>query len=192
MKKIRVEVRRQLGQFSNLLLHGRFNPFPRCKRKAKPKILKVHPEWEICSPLEFVTTHLQRDHDRPFFVLQIGANDGVHADSIAPLIRKYGWHGLLVEPQPEAYRQLCKNYSDQQQLLLENVAISDQDGTVTMYTFEGATSPLATFNRRVLAQHPQRDGDIVELQIECVTVHTLMRRHNIQHVDLLQIDAEGV
>ena len=37
-----------------------------------------------------------------FFVLEIGAFDGVLSDPIYKWIKKYKWHGILVEPQRES------------------------------------------------------------------------------------------
>ncbi len=191
MSKIGKETRRVLAQFGNVLGYGQFNPFPRTQRKAKPKILRTQPDWEISSSLEFLTTHVIQQRDTPFFVLQIGAFDGDFDDPIAGLIRKYGWRGLLVEPQPRAFEQLRKNYSDQTQLTFENAAIGDHDGTVKLYTMKDATSPLASFEHRHLVRHAQQPNDIIEHQVCSLTLSSLLQRHGIQHVDLLQIDVEG-
>lgn len=191
MGRISKELRRLVGQVGNVARYGHFNPFPRTKRKAKPKSLRDHPEWEIGSALEFIVAHLSRQQETPFFVLQIGAYDGNFVDPIAGLIRLHGWHGLLVEPQPEAFKQLRENYRDQPQLRFENAAVGTEDCLITIYSLKGADSHLASLDRHHLVRHGERSGDIIEHRVQCLTLHTLLARHGIEHVDLLQIDAEG-
>lgn len=191
MGTISKELRRLSGQIGNVIHHHRVNPFPRTRRKAKPESLRRHPEWEIRSPLEFFATHISTMGEGPFFVLQIGAYDGKFDDPIAGLIRKYGWHGLLVEPQIQAFEQLRENYRDQTQLRFENAAVGDHDGTLTMYSLRDVSSHLASFDRRHLVRHSQRPGDIIEHEVQSLTLNTLLSRHGVKRVDLLQIDAEG-
>jgi FkbM family methyltransferase len=192
MSHIGKEARRVKTQFGNLLRYGSFNPFPRTRRKQKPTILRAHPEWEICSALEFVASHVNRGKDE-FFFIQIGAYDGAFDDPVSALVRKHGWRGVLVEPQPAAFAQLKRNYSDQPQLIFENAAIGDKDGEVTLYTLNNGTSPLASFQRRHLVRHAQKSGDIVERQVASLTFQSLLAKHGLSdvRVDLVQIDAEG-
>ena len=191
MGRISKEFRRLVGQVGNVARYGDFNPFPRTKRKAKPKSLRDHPEWEIGSSLEFIVAHLARQQETPFFVLQIGAYDGSFVDPIAGLIRSHRWQGLLVEPQPEAFNELRKNYSDQPQLRFENAAVGTEDCTITIYSLKDSASHLASLDRHHLVRHGTRSSEIIEQQVPCLTLRTLLARHGIEHVDLLQIDAEG-
>src|SRR3954468_10330611 len=48
--------------------------------------------------------------------LQIGANDGVTGDPIRAFVTRYGWHGVCLEPQPEAFARLQATYRDQPQV----------------------------------------------------------------------------
>ncbi len=63
------------------------------------------------------------------FFLQIGAHDGVSYDPIHHYVRQYHWNGLLVEPQPAIFQKLKQNYAGEKQLLFENSAVANQDGT---------------------------------------------------------------
>ena len=64
-----------------------------------------------------------------FFFVQIGANNGLTDDPLRQFVTKYHWHGCLVEPQPQVFQQLLKNYAQEKQLAFENSAIADRDGT---------------------------------------------------------------
>ena len=190
MGKVDKEARRLVGQVGNFVRHGRFNSFPRTQRKAKPDVLRAHPEWEIRSSLEFMAAHAVDDIGDLCFV-QIGAFDGEFDDPLAVLIRKYGWRGVLVEPQPAAVARLQENYADQPQLSFENAAIGDAERSVTMYTVRDGATPMASLDRRHLLRHCHRAAEIVEHQVPCLTLEALLRKHPLPRVDLLQIDAEG-
>ena len=81
-----------------------------------------------------------------FTVLQIGANDGVSLDPLSSLVRKHGWSGVLVEPNPVNFEKLQQTYANQPQVRLERAAITTHDGTVTLYRPrdlpDGSKSPL--------------------------------------------------
>src|SRR5262245_37464793 len=46
---------------------------------------------------------------RDVFFLQVGANDGLMDDPIHFLVRKYGWCGVLLEPDPQLFKRLKEN-----------------------------------------------------------------------------------
>ncbi|MBS0264927.1 MAG: FkbM family methyltransferase [Planctomycetes bacterium] len=124
----------------------------------------------------------------PFF-LQIGANDGVRGDPLADFIRRYQFRGILVEPQPVPFQKLVANYSDQPGLIFENCAIDRQDGTATLYTTAGL-DVVASFDRRFVRRHVS-DSEIQEIQVPTARLESLLTKHQIQRIDLLQIDVEG-
>ena len=45
-----------------------------------------------------------------FFFIQVGANDGLMCDPIRQFIVKHSWGGILVEPVPDYFELLKKNY----------------------------------------------------------------------------------
>jgi len=190
MARFDKEVRRMAGQVVNFVRHGKFNPYGRSQRRNKPQILRRQQRLEIQTPLELIAAYSALA-EREFFFLQIGAFDGSFDDPIASLVRKYRWRGVLVEPQPGAFAKLQVNYADQSQVSFENAAIAAEDGETTLYTLKNSATPMASFDRRHLVRHAQRQADIVSHTVPCVTLATLINKHNIGHIDLLQIDAEG-
>ena len=77
--------------------------------------------------------------------VEIGAYDGIAGDPIRRLIlTNPGWKGVLVEPQPDAFRKLKQNYAGEvSRLHVLNAAISDTPGQKTLCYFasgEGTTS----------------------------------------------------
>jgi len=60
--------------------------------------------------------------------VQIGANDGLGNDPVREFVVNFNWHGLMVEPLPEVYKQLKFNYSRyEKRLTFVNAAISNLD-----------------------------------------------------------------
>jgi FkbM family methyltransferase len=138
-----------------------------------------------------------------FFFIQIGANDGVTDDPIHKYVLKYHWRGILVEPQPDVFRTLVANYGGEPQLLFENVAIAPEDGVVSLFTPDYPASESGgvqgvrrnhaqtSFNKGHVISRLGNDGRIKELKVPAVSVSTLISKHSISKIDLLQIDAEG-
>jgi FkbM family methyltransferase len=130
------------------------------------------------------------------FLLQVGAYDGVEYDQVHHLIRRYRWRGLLVEPQPGAFARLVENYADQPQLRFEGAALADRDGSTTLYmpaTVEGspAVSVLASFDEQTLRRGIGHNARIRSVEVPTLTVPSLLARHGVAQVDILQVDTEG-
>lgn len=147
----------------------------------------------------------QLKKDPNFFFLQIGANDGVLADPIHELVRKYSLRGLLVEPLPDLFARLQANYAGQPKVEFERCAIGREDGEASLYRVR-ADAPLprwahaiASFNRGHLSLHlsgikigiPDVEKYVEEIKVPCLKLSTLLRKHGIQDLTLLQIDTEG-
>jgi FkbM family methyltransferase len=150
-------------------------------------------------------------HPEMFFV-QIGAHDGSSADPVSPLIRKYHWQGILVEPQPQSFQALKENYQDESQLIFENAVIGDHDGTATFYTVRQGIADLpfwlsqsasldkekvlgALYYWRNVKQLDAIPDDlesmIEEVPLPALTVQSLLTKHQVEKVDLLVIDTMG-
>jgi FkbM family methyltransferase len=150
-----------------------------------------------------VAEQLQRDPQ--FFFLQIGANDGVVADPIHDLVRKYNLAGLLVEPLPDLFERLKANYADQPRVAFERCAIGREDGEASLYRVR-ADAPLprwahsiASFDRGHLRGHLKgiKNGIsnveqyVEEVKVPSLKLSTLLRKHGIHDLTLLQVDTEG-
>ncbi len=160
------------------------------------------------SLLELVLLDRMRRTGRPITFIQVGAYDGRSNDPLNHLIRTYGWRGLLIEPQPHAYELLKKTYQDQPQLIFKNVAIAEDPGERSLFSFRSGNPAIpdwlcqtASFDRRFLAKFKpclpvhlrRRFGKIVvEHRVKCITIAEAAKELGAAHdVDLLQIDAEG-
>ena len=131
------------------------------------------------------------------FFLQIGAHDGVSYDPIHNYITKYHWKGLLVEPQPAVFQKLKENYAGEKQLLFENSAIAAQDGTIELHCFENANaedhaSMLTSTRKHYLTLNGDgHKGTLKTITVPALSLKSLLDKHRVERVNLLQIDTEG-
>jgi len=127
-----------------------------------------------------------------FFVIQIGACDGLMADPIHAWIMKPNWHGILVEPQKVEFDRLNATYREQRhRLILENVAIAGHDGTCQLYRVRDEAR-TADWERGLASLLPQPDTARFSAEtVPCISFDTLLDRHGVSRLDLLQIDVEG-
>jgi len=148
------------------------------------------------------------------FAIQVGANDGINHDPIHKFIKRDHWHGILIEPQPYVFRNLLHPlYRRDQNVALENIAISDKNELMDMYRLsfcqERWATGLTTFDEQVLKNAiasgrideiakregvttPNSKDDYIEsFKAEAKSFTFLFEKYAVKHVDVLQIDAEG-
>ena len=134
--------------------------------------------------------------------VQIGAYDGVAGDPIRPLVLENdGWSGVLIEPQPEAFEQLQRNYLTQaSRLKLLNAAIWDRSGEKTLYCIPAVererlgladwAGEVASFSAEHLLKHfPQARP--VSCVVRTMTFAEAAELLPAGRVDVVVIDAEG-
>jgi len=132
-------------------------------------------------------------------VVQIGAYDGSANDPVDAILRRFDWRGVLVEPQLEPFERLAARHAGNENAFLLNAAVSDTDGERELFTVkEGPdwTGQVASFNRdHVEKQRRQLPAgspfNIVATSVRTCTFDTLLSKFDVDHVDVVQIDAEG-
>ena len=137
------------------------------------------------------------------FFVEIGANDGQEHDHLHDLVIEHGWSGIMVEPVPYVFERLRKTYADVPGVTLENAAVSDRDGSLTLYHLaesDDDTLPpwyhaLGTTSRDALLRHakdiPDVEDRIVTTVVPCLTFPSLCAGHDVHAVDLVLLDTEG-
>ena len=144
-----------------------------------------------------VRDYISRKPADDFFFVQIGANDGVKHDPIRNLVRE-NWRGVLVEPIPAQFSALKKNYAGQAGFLFENAAITEFDGTTTLFCSDGPEreSVYASLHQRsveIAQRKPEsQPGSKMEtMEVKAMTLSTLFDKYKVQQMDLFQVDTEG-
>lgn len=165
------------------------------------------------TPAQFIentnTLKLNFDHviyrhlaTRPgeFVFIQVGAFNGMDCDPLYEFIGRYSWKGVLIEPQPQAFRQLSTLHGENPRLQLVNAAISRERSRSKFYVLEGDELPswsrgMASFNIEHILKHrdiiPSVEKHIVETEIDCITFKDLFDQTRVSRLDLLQVDTEG-
>lgn len=129
--------------------------------------------------------------------------DGVSHDELYPYaFKNKHWKGLLIEPVSDYFEQLKKNYENRENLIFENVAISDSSEQKQIYTvnrdaIQNGNVPfwcngISTFNPNGPTISAEGIKDKVQTEIvKCCTFKDIVNKHHLQKIDILQIDAEG-
>jgi len=160
-------------------------------------------------PHDIVFHGLSKRQRRVFFI-QIGAADGKRADPIYHFVKRYKWEGVLVEPLPDVFELLKKNYHSVSGLNFENVAISEKNemrsmSRIPLSAVEQNRVPRWAFGisslvpEKTVFSHKNTSKSVfVNLQkekisenVKCITLKSLLDKHKIKEVDVLQIDTEG-
>jgi FkbM family methyltransferase len=128
--------------------------------------------------------------DPNFFFIQVGANDGEANDPIHKMIRRYNWRGILLEPQPDVFPHLIRNYQGCDRLIFENAALANKDGQMPFWMVAGQTG-LGSFDEAVLHRSGFTDSQITRGTVAAISANALLAKHNVSRVDLLQVDTEG-
>jgi FkbM family methyltransferase len=152
------------------------------------------------TPTSRLQSHFERE-SRVTFV-QIGAYDGVEADPIRSIVLdNEGWSGVLIEPQPDAFRRLQGNYAAQAaRLQLLNVAISDSAGEKQLFCLPESsrqqqslpswTGGIASFDAAHLLKHLP-GVELVSYPVRTITFAEAAAHVPDGYVDVVVIDAEG-
>lgn len=133
-----------------------------------------------------------------FFFVQVGAHDGAMDDPLARWIAQHGWRGLFIEPQPEQFARLRARYAGKEdRFIFENIAIDRTPGERDLFRvaedhlhapeMSGLASLLPD---RALTTHAAL-GRLTHIRVPCAPLQSVLDRHGITEIDLLQIDTEG-
>ena len=142
--------------------------------------------------------------------LQIGAMDGKRHDPIYPFVKHYRWRGVILEPLPDLHEALAQNYDGHEHVTLIRAALLDRDGGREMLRVRRdaiASGAVPEWAEGLGSFHPERNAlggvGVAPLlheailahsewqSVEGVTVATVAARCGLDHLDVLQIDAEG-
>ena len=138
--------------------------------------------------------------DGNIYFREIGAMDGKRHDDMYKYIQKYNWKGILVEPLRDMFEKLKINYSNKQGLIFENSAISNRNSKKKIYrvprkiiktqNLPGWVDGISSFHKNK-SEISHFDKFAIQETIQAITFNNLVKKHNIDRIDVLQIDTEG-
>ena len=107
-------------------------------------------------------------------VVQVGANDGSMADPLAPVLGRFGWQAVLIEPVPGYFKALSAKYASNDNVCPRNFAISKEAGKATIYhldeaheeDYPGWARGLASFDQKHL-QRAIKPEHLTSVTVPC-------------------------
>jgi|688.fasta_scaffold11318_20 hypothetical protein len=103
---------------------------------------------------------------------------------------------VLVEPLDFHNSDIEKCYSHIKNKHIENIAVSiKNDATETSFYYHKNDGPLyevASLDKSHILKHGYDEDGIIEKKIACQTINGLFDRYNINTIDILFIDTEGL
>ena len=126
--------------------------------------------------------------------VQIGSNIGNPNDKLYEGIRNNTLKGLLVEPNPYAYMKLRLAYEGISDLIYDQSAISDHDGSIDLYLVQEELSKgWSSSSLDFMKAFGLTEDGLQKITVPCLTIRSLLTKHNIlnETIDRLIIDTEG-
>jgi FkbM family methyltransferase len=130
-------------------------------------------------------------------IIQIGANNG--KDNVFDFIKKNQKSlelAILIEPIPFIIDELKFQYKDINNVIIENIAITDEENLeqMTLYYLGDSNYEVSSFSKNHVLTHkpPGSSFPLESLEVSCFTINKLMKKHNLNDVDYLFIDTEGL
>jgi FkbM family methyltransferase len=108
--------------------------------------------------------------------VDVGASDGVYGNNTY-FFEKIGWRGLCIDADPSHRASLQANRG-----LVESCAVSSVRGEVEFYRHNTNSTWSGIY---------QRGEDYTPIKIQSRTLEDLLVLHDIDKIDLLDIDVEG-
>ena len=137
-----------------------------------------------------------------FFII-VGAMDGVnHDNTFKYAFKNKHWKGLLIEPMKDYFEKLKENYEHRENLIFENVAISDSEGYEYMFRIPSKlieSGEVPSWSDGISTFYPEKNvmreehliSKAVKEPVLCTTFENISNKHSIEKIDVLQIDVEG-
>src|SRR5205085_2811191 len=107
----------------------------------------------------------------------------------------------MVEPVAHLFVQLSQRNANNPAIRLEQAAIGETNGTAVIYRLNTVSGDslwleqLPSLDRETLhrtaAQLGASADRIIAENVTCLRMETLLKRHDLERVDLLDIDTEG-
>lgn len=179
------------------------------RTNIKPHQQSLHP----VTPDHFFDLYFSMIDKTSFFFVQVGANDGKTRDFMYPYIEKYQLSGLVVEPLPNVFEKLRESHANHPNIVCANVAIAKSSGTFPFFVVKEnlindrnffETTAIASLEKENIKHNIKKriphviervsdnlDDYIDEIEIPTMTPATLLKEHNVEHVDFLFTDCEG-
>jgi FkbM family methyltransferase len=189
-QRMKKQLRKLIGALGYEVRGTRYTPRP-----------LLEPANVRCIELDDLLCRQMIETRRELTFIQVGAYDGITRDPLCKYVERYGWRGVMLEPQAMAAGQLRALYQNNDSVVVLQAALDRLPGSATLYTVDfGEREPrwtggLASFHRDCILKHrdliPGLEGMIRCEKLTCVTFDDVLTRLPTEPLDLLQVDTEG-
>jgi FkbM family methyltransferase len=124
---------------------------------------------------------------RDGFYVEVGALDGVYVSNTF-FFEQIGWHGLLIEPIPEAAKK-CGQARPCSEVICCAAVAPDSPVEIEFEVVEGWEALSApSLNRERLHEYQPR---VRKITVQAKTLDRILQEANVSQIDFLTIDVEG-
>ncbi len=130
-------------------------------------------------------------------LIQIGANNG--KDHVFDFINEHKSEleiAVIIEPIPFIINDLKKQYEGLDKIVIENIAITNEDDkeSMTLYYLKDSNYEVSSFNEYHTRAHSPSliDYPVLSMEVPCMSVNKIMEKHKLDSLDYLYIDTEGL
>lgn len=126
-------------------------------------------------------------------LVDIGAADGINNSNSRYLI-ELGWSGLLVEPNKKNFQKLIDLYSENKNIILENMGCSEKSIESAEFYIDqnDQYQQLSTFSsNQVLKCKKMYNCGFINDKIDLIKTSDLLLKHSLNRIDFMSIDTES-
>lgn len=122
-------------------------------------------------------------------IVDIGAHHPKEISNSWPFINELNWRAILVEPNPDSFKQINEYYKDNNRVKVVEVALYKEEGYAKLKLTDGCSGYGSLINNKHAASQQQK---VYEIEVETITPKQLIDRYKIKDVGLLTVDVEGL
>jgi FkbM family methyltransferase len=125
-------------------------------------------------------------------IIDIGANTGIY--SMLAQNNNANAKVIAIEPVDLNFDILSKNIAkNNYPIIAEKIALSDQEGTASMFMLKDRLNYMTSVNDDRYALHPEIKGntEVVEIEVPIKPFSYVCDKHHLGKIDLIKIDVEG-
>lgn len=160
-----------------------------CKLLVVPNDVGISAELRVFKTHEPLATDvLVKELRSGMVVVDIGSNIGYYVTLESKLVGKDGTV-IAVEPVPLNFSYLLRNIrlNKLTNVISINKAIADRNGTIKILRSKGSN-----WSRVLQSNQDLFSSDIIDvIQVQAITLDTLIKQHGLKELNLIRMDVEG-
>ena len=137
---------------------------------------------------DLIALEILKNKENGFYV-EFGADDGVKNSNTFLLKEKFGWNGVLIEPNPKRFKLLKENRIND---ICLNYLIYNETGKSVDFTVSGQLSTIKSFSESDFMKVERKKNQSEIITLVTITLNDLLKEINAPtEIDFLSIDTEG-